>query len=170
MSPWVLLVLSGVAGGTQEGAPVDRIDGPADLVIRGRVFTCAPDGGLAEAVAVRGATIAAVGSRAESERWVGPETRVIDAGEGSVLPGFEDAHCHFTVGFGMESDVDLVGARSLGEILDRVGAYARAHPEDEVIEGMGWDLADMPGDVFPTAEDLDGVVEDRAVLLWSEGP
>jgi len=142
----------------------------ADLVVRGRVFSGEPDAALAEAVAVRGATIAALGTRAESERWIGPETRVIDVGEGSVLAGFNDAHCHFTVGFGLVSDVDLLTAHGIEEILARVAAYARAHPEDEVIDGMGWDLADMPGDFYPTAADLDALVEDRAVLLWSEGP
>jgi len=171
MKSWALVVLSGVPCGAQASSTAERgSEGPADLVIRGRVFTALPDGALAEAVAVRGATIAAVGSRAESERWVGPETRVIDAGEGSVLPGFNDAHCHFTVGFGMQRDVDLFDARGLDEILARVAGYARAHPEDDVIEGMGWDLADMPGDSFPTSAQLDAVVEERAVLLWSEGP
>jgi predicted amidohydrolase YtcJ len=170
MKAWAALVLSGVNWGAWQGPSERGPEDPADLVVRGRVFTAVPDGALAEAVVVRGATIAAVCSREESERWVGPETRVIDAGEGSVLPGFDDAHCHFTVGFGMQTDVDLFSARSLDEILARVAAHARAHPEDEVIEGMGWDLADMPGDAFPTAAELDAVVKERAVLLWSEGP
>lgn len=163
MGVWSSLVLSALAWGAQESAP-------ADLVIRGRVFTAREDGQRAEALAVRGTTIVAVGARAESERWIGADTRVIDAGEGSVLPGFNDAHCHFTVSFGMESEVDLFGAEGLEEILARVAAYAKTHPADEVIEGTGWDLADMPGDVFPTAAQLDAVVAERAVLLWSEGP
>jgi hypothetical protein len=68
------------------------------------------------------------------------------------------------------TEVDLFSARGLEEILARVAAYARAHPEDDVIDGTGWDLADMPGHAFPTAAELDRVVDDRAVLLWSEGP
>jgi len=154
----------------QEGSVAERSSAAAELVIRGRVFSAVAGAPLAEAIAVKGATIAAVGSRAEIEPWIGPKTRVIDAGEGSVLPGFGDAHCHFTVGFGLQSDVDLLDARGLEQILARVQAYAAAHPEDEVIDGMGWDLADMPGDAFPTAVQLDAVVEEHAVLLWSEGP
>jgi predicted amidohydrolase YtcJ len=170
MKSLALLVLCGAAAGAQEGSRADGAEGPADLVVRGRIFTGAGDAPRAEALAVRGATIAAVGSRAQIEPWIGPGTRVIDAGEGSVLPGFNDAHCHFTVGFGLQSDVDLLDAHGLDEILARVAAYARAHPEDEVIDGMGWDLADMPAESFPTAAQLDALVEDRAVLLWSEGP
>jgi hypothetical protein len=170
MNTRVSFVLCGMAWGAQSSSPDEPGPERAELVVRGRVFTARIDEPWAEAVAVRGATIAAVGSRPEIERWIGPETRVIDAGEGSVLPGFNDAHCHFTVGFGMASDVDLFGARGLAEILARVASYARAHPDDDVIEGMGWDLADMPGDALPTAAQLDEVVGERAVLLWSEGP
>ncbi len=145
-------------------------EGPAELVVQGRVFTAALEDTWAEAVAVRGQTIVAVGSRAEIAGFVGAETRVIDAGEGSVVPGFNDAHCHFSVGFGLPDGVELEGASTLDEILSRVRTYAASHPRDEVIDGHGWDLSDMPGERFPTAAMLDQVVEDRPVLLWSEGP
>lgn len=142
----------------------------ADLIMEGRVFTNDPARPWAEAVAVRGERIALVGSRAEVERLRGKETRVIAGGERAVVPGFNDAHCHFTIGFGLDQDVDLAGAGSLDEILARVKAYAEAHPEDELIDGGYWDLADLPGHAFPSAALLDEVVPDRPVLLWSDGP
>jgi len=143
---------------------------PADLVVRGRIFTCAAAPATAEALAVHGTTITALGTRAESERWLGPATRVLDVGEGSVVPGFDDAHCHFTVATGMARGIELAGADSLAAILERVHAYATAHPELEVLTGSSWDLADMPGDAYPTRAALDEVVSERPVLLWSEGP
>jgi hypothetical protein len=142
----------------------------ADLVLEGRVFTGERERPEAEAVAVRGPWIVAVGTRADVAPWIGPGTRTIDAGAGSVVAGFNDAHCHFSVGSAWRYDVDLFSARSRAEILARVRAHREARPEDEVIEGMGWDLADMPEHEHPLAAWLDEVVDDRPVLLWSEGP
>ena len=143
---------------------------PADLVVRGRLFTADLELPRAEALAIRGDTIVAVGTRAEIDALVGPDTRVVDAGEASVVPGFNDAHCHFTVAFGIEYDVDLMAAESLEEILALLGTYVTEHPDDEVIMGAGWDLADMPGEEFPTRRMLDEVAGERKVVLFSEGP
>ncbi len=143
---------------------------PADLVVRGRVFTSDLETPRAESLAIRGDTIVAVGARAEVDVFVGPETRVVDAGEASVVPGFNDAHCHFTVGYGMKYDVDLTRAESLEEILAILREHVAQNPDDDIIQGGGWDLADMPGDAFPTRQMLDEVVGERKVLLWSEGP
>jgi hypothetical protein len=162
----VLLVLVPFCA-AQAAAPARE---PADLIVEGQVFTAAAEAPWAEAVAVRGELVAAVGTRAEIAAWRGPETRVLSAGPGVVVPGFEDAHCHFTVGFGLAQDVDLSAATSLAEILALVSAHAGAHPEDEVIEGGYWDLADIPGETYPTAAMLDEAVADRPVLLWSDGP
>ena len=142
---------------------------PADLLIEGRVFTGKLDQPHAEALAIRGERIIALGTRDEIHPYRGPDTRVLRT-DGSIVAGFNDAHAHFTVGFGMTRELDLSPAESLEETLQLLGEYAQAHPELKVIEGMGWDLPDMPGGRYPTAADLDRVVQDRPVLLWSEGP
>jgi hypothetical protein len=103
----------------------------ADLIVEGKVFTSAAQRPWAEAVAVRGDRIAAVGSRDEVSAWRGEKTRVISAGKGVVVPGFNDAHCHFTVGYSFKLDVDLTTATNLAEILALVKSYAAAHPDDE---------------------------------------
>jgi len=139
-----------------------------DLIVTGRLFTGVEAG--AEALAITGERITAVGTRAEVLALRGAETRLIEAGEASVVPGFNDAHCHFTVGYGVPLGVDLRSATSLEETLTLVETYADAHPELELVEGWGWDLADMPGGRFPTASLLDEIVFDRPVLLSSEGP
>src|SRR5712692_10648966 len=70
---------------------------PADLVVlNGRVYTVDRNHPRAEAVAVVGDRIRAIGTAAEIQEWIGPATREIDAHEKTVLPGFIDAHVHFS--------------------------------------------------------------------------
>ncbi len=142
----------------------------ADLIVEGRVFTASSEQPWAEALAVRGQRIAAVGSRAEIARWRGEKTRVIAGEERAVVPGFNDAHAHFSVASGLSQDVDLSPATELDQILALVKEYAASHPDDELIDGSPWDLSDIPGETYPTARMLDEIVADRPVLLWSDGP
>jgi len=68
---------------------------PADLVLLGgRVITLDPDDRVAQAIAVRGNRIIAIGSDAEVERLRGPKTRVIELHGRGVTPGFIDSHTH----------------------------------------------------------------------------
>ncbi|MDE2877364.1 amidohydrolase [Candidatus Palauibacter soopunensis] len=68
---------------------------PADLVLlNGDVYTLDDERPAAEAVAIRGERIAVVGSDAEAEALVGPDTRVIDLDGAFVSPGFNDGHVH----------------------------------------------------------------------------
>jgi predicted amidohydrolase YtcJ len=145
-------------------------DEPADLVVLGRVFTADAALPWAEAVAVRANRIVQVGQRDAIDRLVGPDTRVIDAAGGSVLPGFNDAHCHLSAAATLDKGLDLSRLRSLDEILGAVRDHAAAHPGEAAIVGMGWHLSLLPDQRFPGAALLDAVVADRPVLLWSEGP
>ena len=89
----VMPVLAGavVAGACAAGGPEDA----ADLVlINGDVYTLDEARPAAEAIAVRGERIAVVGSNAEAEALVGPDTRVIDLDGAFVSPGFNDGHVH----------------------------------------------------------------------------
>ncbi len=72
---------------------------PADLILTGgRVITLDADSRVAEAVAVRGAKVAAVGGNAAIEALAGPETRRVDLAGRAVTPGLMDAHVHFARG------------------------------------------------------------------------
>ena len=101
---------------------------PADLVLQnGQIFTVDRNNSLAEAVAVTGNRIAAVGSDREIEKFITPgATRVIDLGGKFVVPGFNDAHVHFfSVGSALEK-VDLVGITSYDQMRERVAARAKS--------------------------------------------
>ncbi|HET9346862.1 MAG TPA: amidohydrolase [Candidatus Limnocylindrales bacterium] len=138
---------------------------PADLVLtRGHVHTVDPALPRAEAIAVVGERIAAVGSVGEIARWTGPRTRVIDLAGRLLLPGFQDAHVHPVYG-GMDlTECDVREARGREEVIEAVRAYAEAHPDKPWIIGSGWYMADFPNGT-PRREDLDAIVPDRPVFL-----
>jgi predicted amidohydrolase YtcJ len=139
---------------------------PADLVLTGgSVITLDPARPRATAVAVREGRIVAVGGEADVQPFRGPQTRVVALAGGGVVPGLADAHVHVEgIGQAAES-LDLVGAASLQEALDRVAKGARALPPGEWLIGRGWDQNDWPEKRFPTAAELDRAAADRPVLL-----
>ncbi len=145
---------------------------PADLVLRGGiVHTVDARRPRAEAVAVRDGRVAAVGTSAEVARFVGPRTRVVDLAGRTLVPGFEDAHAHLLgIGF-MRLDVDLVGTRSYGEVVERVAAAVRRSKPGAWIRGRGWHegkwSAPAAGAVrgFPTHAALSAVSRDNPVVL-----
>ena len=69
-----------------------------DAVVRGRIWTGDAEQPWAEAVAVRDDEVVAVGSRDEVARLIGDDTKVIDAGDGLVVPGLIDSHIHLIDG------------------------------------------------------------------------
>ena len=139
---------------------------PADLaVVNGRVHTVAGRVAETEAVAVTGSKIEAVGTEDEVRELIGPDTRVIDAAGGTVLPGFIDAHNHVRLGSNPGA-VSLFGATSLAEIRARIDAFADAHPDAAWIEGEGWNYAAIPGG-SPTAGMLEGAGRGKALFLFS---
>jgi predicted amidohydrolase YtcJ len=142
---------------------------PADLVLtNGVVHTVDPKHPRAEAVAVRGGRIVAVGSSAELRAQVGPKTRVVDLSGRTLVPGFEDAHAHFLgIGFA-RLDVDLVGAPSYAEVVARVARAVKTRPAGEWVYGRGWHeekwtMPTVRG--FPTHQALSAVSPDNPVIL-----
>ena len=135
------------------------------VVVNAKIYTVNPRQPWAEALAVRGEKILAVGSAREIDRYRGPNTRVIDAQGRLVLPGFTDCHIHFMEGSLGLLHVDLNGAATVGEIQKRVSAYAVAHPHEEWILGMGWTYPVFAPSGMPDRRILDEVVLDRPVLL-----
>lgn len=135
------------------------------LVVNAKIYTVNPRQPWAEALAVRGEKILAVGSVREIDRYRGPHTRVIDAQGQLVLPGFTDCHIHFMEGSLGLLHVDLNGAATVGEIQKRVSAYAVAHPHEEWILGMGWTYPAFAPSGMPDRRILDEVVLHRPVFL-----
>ncbi len=145
---------------------------PADLVLlNATVHTVDLKRPRAEAVAVRGNRIAAVGTSAEIQAYVGPRSRVMDLRGRTVVPGFDDAHAHFLgIGFA-RLDVDLVGTASFDEVVARVEKAVQARAPGEWIRGRGWHeekwTAPARGAVrgFPTHASLSAISPDNPVVL-----
>jgi len=134
---------------------------PAEqLYLNGVVWTGDPARPRAEALAVRGDRLVAVGSSAELETWRRPGTRVVDLRGRFVTPGFDDAHLHFLV----LEQAELDGVTSAEELQQRLLAHARAHPENGWVQGRGWGYAAFPGNA-PHRRFLDAVLADRPALL-----
>lgn len=138
----------------------------ADLLItNARVWTVDPSRPKAEAVAVLGDRIVAVGSSVEVESWRGPRTRVVDAGGKLLLPGFNDAHVHF-VGGGLQLDsIQLNDATSKEEFARRIAERARNTPKGEWILGGDWDETKWNPPVYPTKELIDPLTPDTPVFV-----
>ena len=133
-------------------------DAPADLVLTGgRIFTADADRTWAEALAVRGGRVVAVGGDRDVRPLAGTSTRVIELRGRTVTPGFGDAHVHPPSAGLARLACELHGKRGPDEYLAAVAAYAAANPNTEWITGGGWSLADFPGGL-PRREDLDRVV------------
>jgi predicted amidohydrolase YtcJ len=154
-------VIAGLIVGAQ------REDGPVDLIVlNGRVYTADGNGTMAEAVAVQGNKILHVGTTREVQRLRRPQTIVVDAQGGAVLPGFNDAHAHLLNGGLSLGQINLSDARTPLEIEESIKAWAAANPEREWITGRGWYYAPFPGGL-PSRQMLDRVVADRPAFLTS---
>ncbi len=137
----------------------------ADLILtNAKVYTVDPARSVAEAVAVSGGRIVAVGAAAEVEDLRGPDTQVLDLDGRLVLPGFIDAHMHPLGGVETACGVPLAGASSPAACLDAVARFAADHPKTPVVFGGGWTTT-MIADSALLATDLDAVVPDRPVWL-----
>ncbi|WP_130618758.1 amidohydrolase [Dyella amyloliquefaciens] len=106
----------------------------------------------------------AVGDTADLQKRY-PDAAKVDAQGATVIPGLIDAHGHM-LGLGMTHiQVDLVGASSKQEILDRLKAGAAKLPKGVWLIGRGWDQNRWAVKQFPSAADLDAAFPDRPVYL-----
>lgn len=164
------LSIAALAALSFTGAPAFAALPPsADLVLtHGRVYTLDPAKPWAEAVAVRGSRILAVGSDADILKLKTAATRVIDLHGGFLTPGLIDSHVHFLDGGRYLINVALRDATTMAEVVRRVEHYASTHPHADWIEGEGWSYgyADIPKGEFHK-EMLDAVSGSRPVFLDS---
>ena len=133
------------------------------VLTNGKVFTADARGTVAEAVAVDGERIVAVGSSREiAAAYRG--ARTVDLRGRLVTPGFNDAHIHFLGGGLSLLRVNLVGAKTLAEAQARVAARVRESRPGAWVTGRGWDHT-LWGGEWPTKKDLDEVAPANPVIL-----
>lgn len=133
------------------------------LLYNGKIFTADEKFTTAEAVAVDGEKIVAVGTTKDL-RDKYKATKEIDLNGKLVTPGFNDAHVHFLRGALALLTVDLSGVKTLEEAKARIAAKAKEVKPGEWIIGRGWDHT-LWGGKFPTRKDLDAVAPNNPVFL-----
>jgi len=138
----------------------------ADLVItNAKVWTGDKSLPIAQAVAVLGDRIVAVGSNAAADAWRGPNTKVIDAGGKLLLPGFNDAHVHFVSGGQQLDNVQLNDATSPQEFARRIVERVKITPKGEWILGGNWDETKWNPPNMPTKDLIDAATPDTPVFV-----
>ncbi len=138
---------------------------PDLLIVNAAVRTMDSARPTAEAVAVLGHRIVAVGSSADLRSLASAGTRVIDAQGRTLCPGFNDAHVHFLMGGFSLANVNLRDAASPAEMARRLGDYARKLPKGRWILGGDWDHERWPGAPLPTRGMIDEATPDHPVFV-----
>jgi predicted amidohydrolase YtcJ len=162
----VLMVISLQMNVTGRATPPPPVNPLADLiVVNANVWTGDDALPAANAVAVFGDRIVAVGSNSEIETWRGPRTSVIDAGGKLLMPGFNDAHVHFMEGGEQLAWVQLNDATSANEFARRVGERARAIEKGQWVLGGDWDETKWTPPDLPTKNLIDPLTGDTPVWL-----
>jgi len=146
--------------------PVIANNFAADLIIvNATVRTMDPARPSAEAIAILGNRIVAIGTSGEISKLAGPNTRIIDAKKRLVLPGFNDAHVHFLSGGFQLSSVDLRDANTPQEFAERIRQFAAKVPAGRWITGGDWDHERWPDARLPTKELIDSYTPNTPVFV-----
>lgn len=141
-----------------------RASAPVTLVVtNARIWTGNPQRPWAEAIAVAGDRIAAVGSGAEIAKLAG-NARRIDAQRQMIAPGFIDSHVHFVDGGQALSSVQLRDARTREEFVSRIRDYAATLPQGAWITHGDWDHTSWGGEL-PTRQWIDSVTPHNPVWI-----
>ncbi len=151
----------GAAGRAQTTQP------PADLVLtNGAVLTVDPRDSVAEAVAITGGRIVAVGTNAQIKPHIGSATQVVDLAGRAVTPGLIDSHVHFSeVDALFNVDLSDIAIKSMDDVLRRIAAQVATLKPGEWVRGRGWDEGKLAERRYITAADLDKVAPNNPVWL-----
>lgn len=136
------------------------------IFVNGKVWTENPAHPEAQAVALEGNRILAVGGNEAIRRLAGPDTNIIDLHGHLLLPGFNDAHVHFLQGGSSLISVQLNDANSQTEFRDRIAAFAKGLPPGAWIRDGIWDHQRWNPPAPPNHQLIDEACGDHPAFLW----
>jgi predicted amidohydrolase YtcJ len=136
------------------------------ILLNGEIWTENPAQPVAQAVALDGSRILAVGDDVAIRKFAGPDTKVIDLGGRLLLPGFNDAHVHFLIGGESLITVQLRTANSQAEFRERIAQFAKDLPRGAWLRNGLWDHQRWTPATLPTHQLIDDVSGDHPALLW----
>jgi predicted amidohydrolase YtcJ len=161
---------SGVAAAERTASPrrSENAD-KAELLVTGALITMDDTAPRAEAMAVSGGRILAVGSRADLEAFVGPGTRILEHATGSVLPGFVEPHLHLVSSALVFDGVDCspYANKTLEDVLAVLKAAVAKAPPGQSVVGQLFDPSLLPGQPDLTAALLDQVSADVPIVVMN---
>lgn len=168
--PRVQRVLAVVGAATMAAcASLSRHGQSADLVLlNGKVITVDAGDHIAQAVAVAGGKIVAVGTDAEVSRFIGPGTQRIDLKGLTLTPGLLDVHAHFNWGGAerlYELDLSYPNVKNISQVVAKLAERAATAAAGDFIEGVAWDDGKLEERRKLTAKDLDPVTPNNPVYL-----
>ena len=139
----------------------------ADLIVtNAKIVTLDAASTVAQALAVREGRIVAVGGNDAVEALVGSATRRLDAGGRTVIPGLIDSHIHAVrAGLTYATEVNWIGARTIGEAMDRLRQAARARPGSWIIVAGGWSELQFAEKRRPSMAEVMSAVPDNAAYI-----
>src|SRR5437868_1247764 len=135
------------------------------LLVNGKIWTVNPQQREAEAVAISGNHIVAVGSTVEISRLKQPGTHVVDLEGKRVLPGFNDAHVHFYSGGSSLAGPQLRYSKSEQEFRATLAAFAQSTPKGQWITDGNWDHENWTPARLPTRQLIDNATKDWPVFI-----
>lgn len=135
------------------------------IVTNAKVLTMDKARPRAEAVALAGGKIVAVGTAAEVAAQAGPGARVIDAGGRTLLPGFVESHLHLVLGGNELVQLQIGGLHGFAALKAAFEGYAAANPSNALLmaQGASYEILEAP----VTRQDLDRVIADRPIAMMS---
>ena len=137
----------------------------AEQIIIGKIWTSNEQQPYAEAMAISGDTVVAIGTKAEIEKWKGDQTKETTAAEGQlIVPGFIDTHTHFVDGGFALSSVQLRDAKTPEEFIQRISDYAKTLTPGAWIRNGDWDHENWGGEL-PQKEWIDSVTKNNPVWI-----
>jgi len=149
------------------GATAANAQAPDTILVNGRILTVDAQSSVREALAIRAGRIIALGTTGEMRTLAGPQSRVIDLGGRTVVPGLIDSHIHaIRAALSFATEVNWIGVRTLEEALGRVKDAARSKkPGSWLIVAGGWNPQQFKENRRPTQAELAAVAPDNPVYI-----
>ncbi|MGW1379061.1 amidohydrolase [Streptomyces sp. NPDC002446] len=148
----------------QARQPGPRPARPRTVLLRGGEVH-SPADPFATAMVVEGDRIAWVGEEGAADSFAEGVDEVVHLDGALVTPAFTDAHVHTTATGLALTGLDLAGAGTLADALERIRAYADARPSDKILLGHGWDASAWPEGRPPSRAELDAAAGGRPLYL-----
>lgn len=157
--------LSSCTGPKDEALPEEYLM-PDTVLINGKIIQVNAADSIAEAVAIKGGKIIAVGSNKMAKKLTGHKTQVIDLKGLTATPGLIDSHCHFS-GIGMLHVLDLSypAVETIADVKGKIKAMIETLKAGEWVRGRGWDEGKLSELRYIYASDLDPVSPNNPVWI-----